>query len=92
MLYPTDFSRHRPMTEDEAVSAIRMAILLKTRYLRQARWRKNATMEDLLKSFGIDSFAKEVADHLILSNVALFKGPPAAHHSTHGDPRRGSDG
>ena len=81
MLYPTDFSRHTPMTEEEAVNAIHMAVLLKLRFLRAV---KGKSMEDQLRASGINWFAREVAEQLTLSNVALFKGPPSAHHSTHG--------
>jgi hypothetical protein len=89
LTYPTDFSRHRPMTEEEAISEIRMAVLLKLRCLGSARPTKRESLASVLRGQGVEWFARDVAEQLILSNCALFRGPPSSGHSTttaHGSP------
>jgi hypothetical protein len=81
MIYPDEFSRHQPMTEPEMIAAVKMAVMLKLGSLGPVHWRKNTTLEMLVRSHGAEVFAREVAEQLILSNKVLFRGPPQRDHS-----------
>ena len=79
------------MTKPEMIETVRRAVLLKLGTLRSVPWRKGTTLETLVRMQGADEFAKDVAEHLILSNKVLFQGPPQPHHSAGGGPPTGGE-
>ena len=86
MGYPSDFSRHRPMTEAEIVEALQLAIRLELRHLKPVHWRKNMSLEHVLREQGVEWFGQKVAERLLLANTVLFRGPLHEDHTAGGQP------
>lgn len=75
-----DLSRHRPLTEQEAVAAIRWTLQLR---LGKVTLRANQRFTDaVLTEMGIDRLSEEIARHLMLRGLVLAQEPPAPQHGS----------